>query len=99
MIDFALDLRVMRYMDCLTKITWGVLTLDAIVALAMVFAAGGGLGQVYAIFAVLLLLTMGSIAGLSTVFASRRGMWASLVLVTSPPVVLVFEAARRVVLR
>jgi len=56
-------------------------------------------GQVYAIFGTLLLLMMASIAGLSTVFYSRRGMWASLVLVTSPPVALVFEAARRVVLR
>ena len=53
----------------------------------------------YAIFGTLLLLMMASIAGLSTVFYSRRGMWASLVLVTSPPVALVFEAARRVVLR
>jgi hypothetical protein len=86
-------------MEKLTKITWGILALDAVVALLMVLAVRRGIGQVYAIFGTLLLLMMASIAGLSTVFYSRRGMWASLVLVTSPPVVLVFEAARRVVLR
>lgn len=86
-------------MEKLTKITWGVLALDALVTLTIVLAARGGVGQVYAIFGVLTLLMLASIAGLSTVFYSRRAMWASLVLVTSPPVMLVFEAARRVVLR
>jgi hypothetical protein len=87
----------------LIKVAWRIFALD--VALAAVFiiagftdtgdAAGRGLAEVYAIGCAILLLVLAAILGLSTFFRSTIGLWLSIVLMVTPPILYLFGVASR----
>jgi hypothetical protein len=80
-------------LSTLIKIAWRIFTIDVVLAALFIIAAitdtgdaaGRGLAQVYAIGCVALLIALGAILGLSTYFRSTIGLWLSIVLMVTPP--------------
>ena len=58
-------------------------------------AAGRGLAQVYAIGCVALLVAFGAILGVSTYVRSTIGVWLSIALMVTPPLLYVVGVASR----
>lgn len=81
----------------LVKAAWRVFAVD--VALGAVFivaaltdtgdAAGRGLAQVYALGCIVALLALAAVLGVSAVFRSTIGLWLSIVLMVTPPILYV----------
>ena len=80
-------------LSTLIKIAWRIFAIDVVLGALFIIAAitdtgdaaGRGLAEVYAIGCVALLIALGAILGLSTYFRSTIGLWLSIVLMVTPP--------------
>lgn len=94
-------------MKTLLNVTWTLFALDALLAIVIIIggltdkgdAAGRGLGLVYAVFCGIALLVLAIIVGVSVYFKTRIGLGISILLEASPWAVLLYEAARRIIVR
>jgi hypothetical protein len=90
-------------MNNLIRVAWWVFGFDVVLGAVLVVAtltdkgaaAGRGLAQVYAVGCVIALLAFGAILGVSTFLRSRIGLWLSIVLMATPPVLYAVGVARR----
>jgi hypothetical protein len=85
----------------LIKVAWRIFTIDVVLGAIFIIAAitdtgdpaGRGLAQVYAVGCVALLIAFGAILGLSTYLRSTIGLWLSIVLMVTPPILYVVGLA------
>jgi hypothetical protein len=92
-------------MKTLSKAAWRVFALDVALGAILIIAAltdtgdaaGRGLAQVYAVGCVIILLVFGAILGLSTYFRSAIGLWVSIVLMATPPILYLIAVVRRLI--
>jgi hypothetical protein len=87
----------------LIKAAWRVFALDVALGALFIFAAltdsgdpaGRGLAEVYAVACGLALLVVGVILGVSTFFRSTIGLWLSIVMMATPPLLYLWGVASR----
>jgi hypothetical protein len=87
----------------LIKAAWRVFALDVALGTIVIVAAltdtgdaaGRGLAQVYAVGCVALLVVFGAVLGVSTYARSTIGVWLSIVLMVTPPLLYVVGMASR----
>ena len=87
----------------LIQVAWRIFALDvALGALCVIAgltdtgdAAGRGLAEVFAVGCVVALLAFAAILGLSTYFRSTTGLWLSIALMVTPPILYLVGVARR----
>lgn len=92
-------------MKTLIKAAWRVFALDVALGAVLIIAAltdtgdaaGRGLAEVYAVGCVIILLVFAAILGLSTYFRSAIGLWLSIVLMVTPPILYLIGVARRLI--
>jgi hypothetical protein len=85
----------------LIKVAWRIFTIDVVLGAIFIIAAitdtgdaaGRGLAEVYAVGCVALLIAFGAILGLSTYLRSTIGLWLSIVLMVTPPILYVVGLA------
>ena len=78
----------------LVKTAWRIFAIDVVLGVIFIIAAitdtgdpaGRGLAQVYAVGCAALLLALGAILGLSTYLRSTVGLWVSIALMVTPPI-------------
>lgn len=88
----------------LIKVAWRIFAMDVALGAVFIIAAltdagdpaGRGLAEVYAVGCVVVLVGFGAILGVSTYFRSRIGLWLSIVLMVTPPMLYVYGVATRV---
>jgi hypothetical protein len=88
----------------LIKIAWRIFAIDVVLGVLFIIAAitdtgdaaGRGLAQVYAVGCGALLIVFGVILGLSTYFRSTIGLWLSIVLMVTPPMLYLAGLAGQV---
>ena len=89
----------------LIKVAWRVFAVDVALGAILIIAAfldtgdaaGRGLAQVYALGCVLALLAFAAILGLSTYFRSAIGLWLSIVLMVTPPILFLAGIVTRLI--
>jgi hypothetical protein len=87
----------------LIKVAWRIFAVDVALGAVLIFAAltdtgdpaGRGLAEVYAVGCVVALLAFAAILGLSTYFRSTIGLWLSIALMITPPILYVVAIATR----
>jgi hypothetical protein len=88
----------------LITVAWRIFAIDVVLGIVLIIAAltdsgdaaGRGLAQVYAIGCVIVLLAFGAMLGLSTYLRSTIGLWLSIVLMLTPPILFLVGVATRV---
>jgi hypothetical protein len=88
----------------LIKVAWRIFAMDVALAAVFIIAAltdtgdpaGRGLAEVYAVGCAVVLAGFGAILGLSTYFQSRIGLWLSIAVMVTPPLLYVYGVATRV---
>jgi hypothetical protein len=88
----------------LIKVAWRIFAMDVALGAVFVIAAltdtgdpaGRGLAEIYAVGCVVVLAGFGAILGVSTYLRSRIGLWLSIVLMVTPPMLYVYGVATRV---
>jgi hypothetical protein len=87
----------------LIKVAWRIFAVDVALGAVLIFAAltdtgdpaGRGLAEVYAVGCVVALLAFAAILGLSTYFRSTIGLWLSIALMITLPILYVVGIATR----
>jgi hypothetical protein len=88
----------------LTTAAWRIFAVDVALGAALIVAAltdtgdaaGRGLAQVYAVGCVIMLAAFGAILGVSTYRRSTIGLWLSIGLMVTPPVLFAAGVLTRV---
>jgi hypothetical protein len=88
----------------LVKVAWRIFAVDVALGAALIIAAltdasdaaGRGLAQVYAVGCVIVLLAFGAILSLCTYLRSPVGLWLTIGLMVTPPILFVAGIATRV---
>jgi ABC-type transport system involved in multi-copper enzyme maturation permease subunit len=89
----------------LIKVAWRIFATDVALGVLFIVAAitdtgdpaGRGLAEVFAVACALLLVVFAAILGLSTYFRSTIGLWLSIVLMVTPPILYVVGLASQAI--